>query len=227
MRPTHGPFFSRKDDGIGIPLESHHKVFKSFTQADLSTTRRFGGTGLGLSISKALAEILGGTINFISEEGKGTSFILSIPLKPSSQEELNKVEKVTPDKLQLGAKAKKVSILIAEDNKINQIVITKLLSSLGLETDLAENGLEVIEMLKDKKYDLILMDCHMPELDGLEATKKVLETYGDDAPVIVAVSASAMKEEIQASFDAGMKEFISKPVKLDDFVRVINKYFEN
>lgn len=216
-----------KDDGIGIPLESHHKVFKSFTQADLSTTRRFGGTGLGLSISKALAEILGGNINFTSEEGKGTSFIFTVPLKISSTKELEKIEKESPNELQLGQNAKKTRILIAEDNKINQIVITKLLSNLGLETDLAENGIEVLEMLKDKKYDLILMDCHMPELDGLEATKKVIETYGDDSPIIVAVSASAMKEEVQASFDAGMKEFISKPVKVDDFVRVINKYFEN
>ncbi|PIK13612.1 CHASE domain-containing protein [Halobacteriovorax sp. JY17] len=216
-----------KDDGIGIPISSQSKIFKSFTQADISTTRRFGGTGLGLSISKALAEILNGTIDFISEEGKGTSFIFNIPMAKSSKEELDILEKRTPNTISLNKSAQGINILVAEDNKINQIVITKMLSTIGFTVDLAENGLEVLEMLKTKKYDLILMDCHMPELDGLEATRRVLETYREDAPIIVAVSASAMKEEIQASYDSGMSDFISKPVKVDDFVRVINKYFKD
>ncbi len=216
-----------KDDGIGIPVGSQSKIFKSFTQADISTTRRFGGTGLGLSISKALAEILNGSIDFISEEGKGTSFIFNIPMTKSSKKELETLEKRNPNPLALNKSAQGIKILVAEDNKINQIVITKMLSTIGFTTDLAENGLEVLEMLKTKKYDLILMDCHMPELDGLEATRRVLETYHEDAPIIVAVSASAMKEEIQASYDSGMSDFISKPVKVDDFVRVINKYFKD
>ncbi len=216
-----------KDTGIGIPLESKEKIFKSFMQADISTTRRYGGTGLGLTISKALTEALGGEITFTSEEGSGTEFTILLPLKKLTKEEIEQIETSPLPEYNICKKGKEINILVAEDNKVNQIVIMKMLTKLGLKHDLVENGEEAIDRLKVEKFDLILMDCHMPKLDGFEATKIILETYKDEAPIIVAVSASAMTEEVQASYDSGMKDFISKPVKIQDFVRVINKFFED
>jgi len=216
-----------KDNGIGIPATSQSNIFKSFTQADISTTRRFGGTGLGLSISKALAEIFGGDITFESEEGKGTTFTFSISLTKATDSEIENNFNASTATLEVSERAKSISVLIAEDNKINQIVITKMLAKVGIEAELVENGLEALEAVERKKYDLILMDCHMPEMDGLEATRKIIEKYKQDAPIIVAVSASAMKDEIQTSYDAGMRDFISKPVKVNDFIRVLNKFFKD
>lgn len=216
-----------EDTGVGIPKDSHDKIFKSFMQADISTTRRFGGTGLGLAITKALTELLEGEISFESEEGVGTKFTIVLPLEKSQNQDLSLQKNTSSQTHDLSKKGMEISILVAEDNKINQIVIKKMLSKLGLKHDLAENGLEALEKLKSKKYDLILMDCHMPKLDGLEATRQIIETYQEDAPIIVAVSASAMKEEVQASYDSGMKDFISKPVKVNDFVRVVNKFFKD
>lgn len=214
-----------KDNGVGIPRASHDNIFKSFSQADISTTRKFGGTGLGLSISKALAEMMRGGITFESDTGKGSSFVLELPLKKSTESEIRDIEHDNKKNISLTRNAKSKKILVAEDNKINQIVITKMLKKIELSSDLVENGQEVLDILEKNSYDIILMDCHMPELDGLEATRRILDIYGVDAPIIVAVSASAMKEEVQASYDAGMKDFISKPVKINEFVRVLNKFF--
>jgi len=205
---------SVKDTGIGIPEELRSKLFQSFSQVDASTTRRFGGSGLGLAICKGLCEKMGGTISIQSEVGKGSTFTFTIEAEECQAFEQQKVAnpflEVDPEM----AKNHPLRILIAEDNRTNQLVAAGLLGKLGYQADVAGNGFEVLKCLESRNYDLILMDCHMPELDGFRTTERILSKYGSHRPRIIALTASTLSEDIERCYSTGMDGFIGKPISI-------------
>lgn len=216
--------FLVKDSGVGIPENIKSKLFVSFSQADASTTRKFGGTGLGLAISKGLCEKMGGTIWVESEPGQGSTFKFTLVAKECEaqpgDDSINPFTNIDPHL----AKNNPLQILIVEDNRTNQIVATGLLGKLGYRADVAGNGREALECLAQKKYDLILMDCHMPVMDGFEATKRIVAQFGErPRPRIVALTASMMKEDIENCFRCGMDGFIGKPVTLPALVKALTE----
>jgi len=163
-----GLTISVSDTGIGIPVEAQSTLFRKFTQADSSTTRRFGGTGLGLSICKDLIDLMGGSIQCESTAGVGSSFVVRLPLRPAT------ATVAAPQVIiEERAPSAQFPVLIVEDNQINQRVAGAILRSYGLDFELASNGLDAIERYASREYAAILMDCHMPEMDGLEATRRI------------------------------------------------------
>lgn len=221
--------FTVQDEGVGISKKFLPKIFDPFKQQDSSTTRLFGGTGLGLSIVKFLIEQMDGNIQVESKLGSGTTFIFNIVLKPCPKKLIEKLSKSNSPKSTYPQLAidLPLNILVAEDNIMNQVVIKKLLSSLGYSIQIASNGEEAIEFCKENDFDLILMDIHMPKVDGHEATKQILELEKYKTkknPYIVALSASAMKAEVNKGLKTGMAEYITKPVKMTDLVRIIESF---
>lgn len=204
--------FCVTDSGIGIAPDVLPRLFDAFTQAENSTTRRFGGTGLGLAITQGLARGMGGSLVVDSTIGKGSRFTLDIPLKRSD------ISPIIPDQDEINdvpQEFKGRHLLIAEDNMVNQIVIEQLLALGGIVTVLANNGHELLQAFKEQTtVDLILMDVQMPQLDGLEATR-ILRHQGVNLPII-GLSAGASQEEQNACFEAGMSDFISKPIDPDE-----------
>lgn len=201
------------DEGIGIDPEKCQNLFTEFTQAETDTTRQFGGTGLGLSITKRLAELMGGSVGVKSELGKGSTFWFDIPYQPTSTTERQNKEHEF-DSTAFSQFNRKV--LIAEDNKVNQVVIKNMLRKMGLQIDLCENGVQVVEQFKaaPEEYHLILMDCEMPELNGFDATKfiRAYERVKGLNPIpIIALTAHAMEESHQQCFASGMWDVIVKP----------------
>ncbi len=215
--------FAIKDTGIGIPDHVKSKLFQSFSQVDASTTRRFGGTGLGLAICKGLCEKMGGSIWVESELGKGSTFFFTISVSTAtpveSKKSSNPFASFDPE---MGMKHP-LRILVAEDNRTNQLVAVGLLGKLGYKADIAGNGREVLKALKAQQFDLVLMDCHMPEMDGFEATKKIIATYGTQRPKVVALTASTMKEDIDRCIASGMDGFIGKPITLPPLVKTLSE----
>jgi len=214
--------FSVHDTGIGMSEEAQEKLFQSFTQADTSTTRKYGGTGLGLAICRKLVELMGGTIEATSTLGKGSTFsfslqftkqksFVSIDRAPTAVSGLSPATQTTADP----ASANGTRILLAEDGKTNQMVAVQVLKKLGYTADIALNGREAVEAWRHKKYDIILMDCNMPEMDGYEATRKIreLEAERNLKPTqIIAMTASVMMEDRELCIAAGMNDFTTKPV---------------
>lgn len=205
--------FSVKDQGVGIAQDKLETIFEAFTQADASTTRRFGGTGLGLAISKRLVEMMGGRIWVESEEFKGSTFIFIIKLRVAENPSL--VEQVLPENIILEEKqVKSIRILLAEDNLVNQKIAAKMLEKKGWAVKGAENGKQVLEYLQEGLFDVILMDAQMPVLDGFEATRLIREAEkktGKHIPII-ALTAHAMAGDRQKCLDAGMDGYVSKPI---------------
>ena len=197
--------FSVKDHGIGMSSSQQTKLFQPFTQVDSSTTRRFGGTGLGLSISKAIIEAVGGSMWVESEEGVGSTFSFHWDFKETNQ--LSQAP--ATGQQQVFA----MSILVVEDNSINREILQGLLNKLGYEADCATDGVEALESIEKRRYDLVLMDCQMPRVDGFEATRRIITEYGEDRPLIYALTASAMKEDKDRCTAAGMDGFLSKPIR--------------
>ena len=210
---------SIKDSGIGISSENLQHIFSSFSQADSSTTRKFGGTGLGLSISKHLVELMSGSIGVKSVIDEGTTFTFDILLETSK--EMMEVDNEISDETQISFN-NKTQILVVEDNKTNQMLLKMLLLDVNLSCDMAENGLEAVKKVQEKKYDLILMDENMPVMNGIEATKKIRE-LNEKAP-IVAVTANALKGDKEKFIDAGMNDYLSKPIDNVEFIKVLQKY---
>ena len=214
--------FAVTDTGIGIPAGAVNRLFQPFTQADSSTTRQFGGTGLGLSISKHLVELMGGTIGVSSEEGVGSTFWFILPFTPDVQG----VVDIAPDATIMTA-ADHLKILIAEDNSVNQFIAIKFLEKMGHEVVTTFNGQETIEALKKDKFDLVFMDCQMPIMDGFQATKKIRMSNESFKTIpIVAMTANAMAGDREICLNAGMDDYITKPIKPKDLSDAIKRIFK-
>lgn len=216
--------FSVEDTGIGIPRDKTGAIFEKFVQADSSTTRRFGGSGLGLAISRQLMELMGGAIEVESIEGKGSIFRASVRLPALDPLPVPRHQPAvgTPAAATAGAR-----ILLAEDNPVNQKVILALLKKLTCEVDVAADGQRAVELSASNRYDLILMDCQMPEVDGFDATRQIRERETSDQGArtpIVALTANALEEDRRRCFDAGMDGFVSKPVSLLALQRTLEEF---
>ena len=201
--------FEVTDTGIGIPQSSLSSVFESFTQASSDTTRKFGGTGLGLTIVKKLIELQGGTIGIRSVVGKGTTFFFHLTFGRASQEEIERLSADTDSTIELSH----LKILVAEDNSINQMIVKKVFSDWGVAIELADNGKICVDKLRQGKFDIILMDIQMPEMDGNTAARMIRNELGapHNGIPIMAMTAHATSAEKQKCFDSGMNEYISKP----------------
>ena len=214
--------FEITDNGIGLSLEQQTILFERFSQADGSTTRQYGGTGLGLSICKQLVTLMDGDIGVESEEGKGSTFWFTLDLANAinAPAASNIIIDGTDIKNSLNKEEYRVNgrVLIVEDNVINQMVAQTILEELGIQSDIAGNGVEALQALESLPYDLVLMDCLMPVMDGLEASRRIRDS---DSKVlnrsipIIAMTASTMAEDREKCLAAGMNDFLSKPVEVD------------
>ena len=211
-----------EDTGIGVEPAQVARIFETFTQADDSITRRYGGTGLGLTISRDLVQLMGGEITMESEPDRGTTVRVDLELEVTDKRpDSSSLELPAPVKIKDGAR-----VLVAEDNLINQQVIRAMLRRLGVESALAADGARALEALEGGEFDLVLMDIQMPELDGMEATRRIRareEGSGARLPV-VALTAHAMRGDRERFLEAGMDDYLSKPVDPQELMRVLSKY---
>lgn len=221
---------SVKDSGIGIPEERIKDIFEKFTQAENASNRKYGGTGLGLAITKQLVSMMGGEISVTSEIGKGSVFTCNIPLAVCDKGQI-KDEKKDGDKIEkiINRAVSDKHILLVEDHKINQVLSLKLLKKLGFQhIDMADDGVQAVEMMSKKKYDLVLMDCQMPVKDGYEAAReiRVIEQAAGLHTPIVALTANALIGDKEKCLDSGMDDYLSKPVDLPKFKNVVSKWLD-
>jgi len=213
--------FTVSDTGIGIPENKLDKIFESFTQADSSISKSYGGTGLGLAITKKLVQMMGGEITVMSKFGVGTDFSFYIIVKAGEQsccEMYGEKDIINP--------GKKLHILVAEDNLINQKYIYNLLRNLEHEVKLASNGAEAINLFRENDFDIILMDVHMPVMDGLEATQTIREIEKEEkrkSVPVIALTADALNEDISRFLKSGMNECITKPFKINKLMNILYK----
>jgi two-component system, sensor histidine kinase len=225
--------FAVVDSGIGISAEAQALLFQAFTQADGSTTRRYGGTGLGLAISKQLIEMMGGEIGVDSAPGKGSTFWFTAsfqkqPFKPQvvEQKDLQTLNDLRVPIVQQTITRSNKLILLAEDNIVNQKVAVRQLEKLGYRADIVGNGREAIEALSRIPYDLVLMDCQMPVMDGYEATAEIRRLEGPAHPtMIVAMTANALDGDREKCLLAGMDDYISKPFRTEELSQVLDRAF--
>ncbi len=215
-----------KDTGIGIPKDKLKEIFSKFTQVSDDNTRRFGGTGLGLAITKQLVELQNGGLDVESIEGKGSSFRFSLWYKIDTlSEKVNANEKLDINK-SITKKPKKGRVLLAEDNEINQMIVVDLLEQWGYTIEVVKNGKEALQKIMRKDFDLILMDVHMPEMDGYTATKKIRSdlNFPKKHIPIIAMTASALKGEAEKCLSIGMSDYIAKPFEQDKLKQKIEKW---
>ncbi|WP_245794852.1 ATP-binding protein [Flaviramulus basaltis] len=207
--------FEVEDNGIGISQEKQDHMFESFSQGSIQINRKYGGTGLGLSIVKGLIEILNGKIYVKSELGKGTTFYFEIPLEYTSVKETteNKVTYFEGNTSEVDLT--NVKILVVEDNKINQMITKKILTKMDLQCDIVDNGEDAVDMIKNNKYDIILMDIHMPGISGIEATK-IVRSF-DKELTIFALTAVTIEDKMHEFEEAGFTDIIPKPFKQEEF----------
>ncbi len=207
--------FEVEDNGIGISQEKQDNMFESFSQGSIQINRKYGGTGLGLSIVKGLIDILKGKIYVKSELDKGTTFYFEIPLEYTSVEEAKDLKvnyfSGNTDEIDL----EKVKILVVEDNKINQMITKKILTKMKLKCDIIDNGEDAVEMIRANKYDIILMDIHMPGISGIEATK-IVRSF-DKEQIIFALTAVTIEDKMHEFEEAGFTDIIPKPFKQEEF----------
>jgi len=216
-------FVSVEDSGLGIASDKLDKIFNMFEQEDSSVTRKFGGTGLGLAISKELVEMMDGELIVRSQVGLGSYFGFNLPLLPTQAK--NKVKEQHNEKKELTGK-----VLLVEDNKSNQLLMSIFLSELGLEYDIANDGVEALEKVKhlhyeNRRYKAILMDENMPNMNGTQASKEIRKLeYGEEPSIIIAVTANALSSDRERFLRAGMDDYISKPVEQDKIEEVLRKF---
>ena len=213
--------FSVEDTGIGLTADQQAKLFQPFHQADGSTSRKYGGTGLGLSISKMLTELMGGAIGVDSKPGEGSCFWFTLPFDDSVITIIESEQNSIHGRAQiLGG-----SVLVVEDNIVNQMVIVHQLETLGFSCVTANNGIEAIKALSERQFDLILMDCQMPQMNGFEATQAIRKLSFPLAQIpIVALTAGAMSSDKDNCFLAGMNDYLSKPIEIEALKGILEKY---
>jgi signal transduction histidine kinase len=213
--------FHISDTWIGIGEEALEQLFKPFTQVNSSALRKYGGTGLGLSICKKLVEMLGGKIWVESKELQGSVFSFCLPLAIT---DINSYNAAHPDEQYEEHNGKPLQILLAEDNRMNQMVARRIFEKIGYTIDMADNGALALEKMEQKDYDLVFMDIQMPEMDGLEATRQITKKYGENAPPVIAMTANVLSENEHDCKDAGMKDFLSKPFTIERLEAIISKW---
>jgi hypothetical protein len=201
--------FEVKDTGIGISEDQAEHIFERFSQADAATTCHFGGTGLGLTISNILAERMGGQITLASEPGKGATFRLEIRLEPPKAAQ-NAPHAPTSSVV---AEVQPATLILADDNQTNRLLINKYLQSTPLDIIEATNGREAVDLCRTHAPDIILMDMSMPEVDGIEATRQIRADADINQPIIIALTANAFESDRRACLDAGMNHFLQKPIR--------------
>ena len=215
------------DQGIGISPEAAARLFQPFVQADLSTTRKYGGSGLGLSIVQNIADLMHGEISVESEEGKGSVFTFSFPAMLADEGPVK--HSARGGQLANGQASdrhgfKPLRILVAEDNETNRTIVEAFLGRLGHEAEYVFTGAEACDAVRNNRYDLVLMDCHMPDVDGYEATREIVRELGSNRPGIIALTATDQARDRQMCQDAGMDGFISKPLRLNDLEQTLNSW---
>lgn len=223
-----------RDTGIGLKEDQVEKLFQRFQQADGSTTRRYGGTGLGLAISKRLVDLMEGKMGVESHHGEGSTFWFTLPLTYGEVPELSDgATPITGNSDHHLANASGDSekfqgkVLVVEDNLINQMVAQSQLEDYGLQVELASNGKEGVEKLELSHYDLVFMDCQMPIMSGFEASEQIRDrqskVLNHDVPII-AMTANALKGDREKCLDAGMNDYISKPVDPEKIVNILRHW---
>ncbi|OHU84624.1 MULTISPECIES: ATP-binding protein [Pseudoalteromonas] len=209
--------FSVTDTGIGIESEKQKTIFSAFSQADNSTSRRYGGTGLGLAIAKELSELMGGTLSLQSEVAQGSTFTLAISLRNASAQS-QQIEQVDTSQIHC------LHVLVAEDNPVNQLVIKAMLSSFDIQHTVVSNGQQAIEAVKSEHYDVVLMDCQMPIMDGYQATAAIRQFKGVDELPIVALTADVMPEDKAHAIAIGFNRHLAKPLERDKLAICLASY---
>ncbi|AHD07837.1 PAS domain-containing hybrid sensor histidine kinase/response regulator [Phaeobacter gallaeciensis] len=212
--------FSVTDTGIGIAKEKQDQIFERFSQADAAITRRFGGTGLGLTISRLLCEAMGGEIDVTSDPGKGSCFSVHLRMQPATGSDLTEAADAAQH---AGRSLQGMRILVAEDNRINRLLVEKYLQDEPVTLEFAVDGAEAMEKTPDFDPDVILMDMSMPVMNGLDATRNIRE-MDIRQPVIAALTANAFDSDREACLTAGMDDFLSKPINRDDLLAVLRKH---
>ncbi|WP_198301474.1 PAS domain-containing protein [Vitreoscilla filiformis] len=221
--------FTVRDDGIGIAPSERERIFSAFEQADVSTTRQYGGTGLGLTISKRLVQLMGGRIGVDSEPGRGSTFWFTVPFKRADLPEERTVAVVTLDaghriRTQFAGR----HVLLVEDDPTNQEIAWVLLDEVGLVADVAQDGLQALERIRLRDYDLILMDMQMPRMDGLSATRAIRQSPGRSSAIpVVAMTANVFEDDWHKCMAAGMNDFIAKPFEPERMYGVILRWLAN
>jgi two-component system sensor histidine kinase/response regulator len=221
--------FEVQDTGIGISQEQKASLYQPFQQVDSSTSRIHGGTGLGLIISKRLVELMGGETGFESELGVGSTFWLTVRMDKSTTQSVASEESEKKENTELAAMAalRGKRILVAEDHPFNQIVVKEFLENSGAIVSTASNGEEALGLLRRENFDCVLMDVQMPVMDGLEATRQIRADSALAGIPILALTANAYSEDRERCLAAGMNDFISKPIKADDFYQIIARCLSN
>ncbi|WP_227658656.1 ATP-binding protein [Flavobacterium haoranii] len=210
-------FFEIKDNGIGIPKDKQKDIFDSFSQGSVEINRTYGGTGLGLSIVKKILEILGSDIHLESESNHGTKFTFTLDFKKGASIKTENLQQSTDETIFIDK-----NILLVEDNKINQMITKKMLEKKGMECTVLENGEDAIENLKENQYDLVLMDVHLPGINGTEATA-IIRKFDSKTPII-ALTAISLNENREMLLSFGMNDVITKPFIPEEFYNTISNH---
>lgn len=211
--------FYVEDEGIGIPLDKQKKIFEAFSQADESTSRKYGGTGLGLNISSSIINLLGGTLEVESIENIGSKFFFTLKLKKCKNISTKDLTKITIPKLNNND----LKILVVDDNQVNLLIISEVLKKLNINYLLAENGQIAIDLCKENLFDIILMDINMPILNGLEATNILKNQYKIKTPII-ALTANSLEGDKNKYLEEGFDDYLSKPFNINDFLELVKKF---
>ncbi|MBN2068070.1 MAG: response regulator [Opitutales bacterium] len=221
--------FKVKDTGIGIRSKVLPMIFDAFNQGDASSTRKYGGTGLGLTIVKHMVETMGGMVQVQSQEGIGSEFTVSIPMRidhlANDQDKTKTLREISGSNL----KAKEdLSILVTEDNMVNMKLVHMILKKMGYHADSAYNGKEAIDLVAQKHYDVVFMDIQMPVMDGIAATQHIrCKIPQEEQPYIIALTAHAMKSDADKCLQSGMDDYLTKPIKLESLEKCLNKALHN
>ena len=220
--------FSVTDTGIGIDPEKTSYLFKAFSQIDSSTTRKYGGTGLGLAICARLVRLMGGEIGVESTPGKGSRFYFTVKLEAVAKDDQPEQNQLSVYHSGLDSKMSErlpLRIMVAEDNTVNQKLLALTLGKMGYKPDMVANGEEVLALMESKEFDVIFMDIQMPLMDGMQATKNVLNGNYARKPKIIAMTANALAGDRKKYLDIGMDDYIAKPIRPDDIQKILERTF--